>query len=132
MPGNTPERETVLMPGEIITAVLVSPPSSGERSHYLKLRDRASFEFALVSAAVVVAIEDSRIRAARVAMGGVGTRPWRLPAVEAALAGTAATPEALTSAAAQAAEGVRPLAENGFKIPLMQRALVRALLTVTA
>jgi xanthine dehydrogenase YagS FAD-binding subunit len=132
LPGNTPERETALMPGEIITAVLVPPPSSGERSHYLKLRDRASFEFALVSAAVVVAIEDSRIRAARVAMGGVGTRPWRLPAVEAALAGTAATPEALTSAAAQATEGVRPLAENGFKIPLMQRALVRALLTVTA
>jgi xanthine dehydrogenase YagS FAD-binding subunit len=70
--------------------------------------------------------------AARVAIGGVGTRPWRLPAVEAALAGAAVAPEALTSAAARAAEGARPLAENGFKIPLMQRALVRALLTVTA
>jgi xanthine dehydrogenase YagS FAD-binding subunit len=132
LPGNTPERETVLMPGEIITAVLVPPSGSGERSHYLKLRDRASFEFALVSAAVVVAIEDSRIRAARVAMGGVGTRPWRLPAVEAALASAAMTPEALANAVAQAAEGARPLAENGFKIPLMQRALARALLTVTA
>jgi xanthine dehydrogenase YagS FAD-binding subunit len=132
LPGDTPDRETALARGEMITAVLVPPPGTGERSHYLKLRDRASFEFALVSAAVVVAVEDSRIRAARVAMGGVGTRPWRLPAVEAALADAAVTPEALTSAAAYAAEGARPLAENGFKIPLMQRALVRALLTVTA
>src|SRR3954469_11879 len=132
LPANTPQRETVLAPGEIITAVVVPPPGTGERSHYLKLRDRASFEFALVSAAVVVAVEDGRIRRARVAMGGVGTKPWRLPAVEAALAGTAVTQEALTSAAAHAAEGARPLGENGFKIPLMQRALARALLNVTA
>jgi xanthine dehydrogenase YagS FAD-binding subunit len=132
LPASTPQRETVLAPGEIITAVLVPPPGTGERSHYLKLRDRASFEFALVSAAVVVAVEDGRIRRARVAMGGVGTKPWRLPAVEEALAGTTVTREALTSAAAHAAEGTRPLNENGFKIPLMQRALARALLTVTA
>jgi xanthine dehydrogenase YagS FAD-binding subunit len=132
LPADTPQRETVLAPGEIITAVLVPPSATGERSHYLKLRDRASFEFALVSAAVVVAVEDGRIRRARVAMGGVGTKPWWLPAVEAALAGTAVTQEALTSAAAHAAEGARPLGENGFKIPLMQRALARALLNVTA
>jgi xanthine dehydrogenase YagS FAD-binding subunit len=132
LPANTPQRETVLAPGEIITAVLVPPPGTGERSHYLKLRDRASFEFALVSAAVVVAVEDDRIRRARVAMGGVGTKPWRLAAVEEALAGTTVSQEALTSAAAHAAEGARPLNENGFKIPLMQRALARALLTVTA
>jgi len=132
LPANTPDRETVLAPGEIITAVQVPPPRNGERSHYLKLRDRASFEFALVSAAVAVAVEDGRIRTARVAMGGVGTKPWRLPAVEAALAGMPVTLEALTNAAAQAAEGARPLAENSFKIPLMQRALARALLTVTA
>jgi xanthine dehydrogenase YagS FAD-binding subunit len=110
LPANTPDRETVLAPGEIITAVQVPPPRNGERSHYLKLRDRASFEFA----------------------GGVGTKPWRLPAVEAALTGTVVSPEALTGAASHAAEGARPLAENGFKIPLMQRALARALLTVTA
>ena len=132
LPANTPQRETVLAPGEIITAVLVPPPATGERSHYLKLRDRASFEFALVSAAVVVAVEDGRIRRARIAMGGVGTKPWRLPAVEEALAGTAVTQEALTSAAAHAAEGARPLNENGFKVPLMRRALARALLNVTA
>jgi xanthine dehydrogenase YagS FAD-binding subunit len=131
LPGDTPDRETVLAPGELITAVLVPPPGTGERSHYLKLRDRASFEFALVSAAVSVALEDGRIRSARIAMGGVGTKPWRLPGVEAALAGTAATPEALTAAAAHAAAGAHPLSENAFKIPLMQRAVVRALLAVT-
>jgi xanthine dehydrogenase YagS FAD-binding subunit len=131
LPGSTPDRETVLAPGELITAVLVPPPGTGERSHYLKLRDRASFEFALVSAAVSVALEDGRIRSARIATGGVGTKPWRLPEVEAALAGTAATPEALTAAATKAAEGAHPLSENAFKIPLMKRAVVRALLAVT-
>jgi len=131
LPGDTPDRETVLAPGELITAVLVPPPGTGERSHYLKLRDRASFEFALVSAAVSVALEDGRIRSARIAMGGVGTKPWRLPGVEAALAGTAATREALTAAATKAAKGAHPLSENAFKIPLMQRAVVRALLAVT-
>jgi len=132
LPGDTPERETAMNRGEIITAILLPPPGQNERSHYLKLRDRASFEFALVSAAVVVALEDGRIRSARVAMGGVGTRPWRLPAVEAALAGARSSREALTAATASAADGARSLAENGFKIPLMQRALVRALLTAIA
>src|SRR5438552_4523605 len=132
LPANTPQRETVLAPGEIITAVLVPPPGSGERSHYLKLRDRASFEFALVSAAVAIALDDGRIRAARIAVGGVGTRPWRLPNVEAALAGAAVTPTVLTAAAAHAAEGARPFRDNAFKIALMQRAVARALATVTA
>jgi xanthine dehydrogenase YagS FAD-binding subunit len=132
IPGDTPDRETVLNPGEIITAVLVPPPAIGERSHYLKLRDRASFEFALVSAAVAVAVDDGRIRSARIAVGGVGTKPWRLPTVEAALAGASVSRETLLQAAAHAAEGARPLRENAFKIPLMQRALARALATVTA
>jgi xanthine dehydrogenase YagS FAD-binding subunit len=131
-PGDTPDRETVLLPGEIITAVLVSPEADGQRSHYLKIRDRASFEFALVSAAVVVTLGGGRLQSARIAMGGVGTKPWRLPAVEAALAGMPATPAAFAAAAAHAAEGAHPLAQNAFKIPLMQRALVRALTTVTA
>src|SRR5438105_3783938 len=85
LPGDTPERETVMAPGELITAVVLPPPGADERSHYFKLRDRASFEFALVSAAVVIVHEGDRIRSARVAMGGIGTRPWRLPQVEAAL-----------------------------------------------
>src|SRR5437660_1345786 len=132
VPGDTPERETVLRPGDLITAILVPPPGMGERSHYLKLRDRASFEFALVSAAVAIALDDGRIRSARIAVGGVGTKPWRLPNVEAALAGAAVTPTVLTEAAAHAAEGARPFRDNAFKIALMQRAVARALATVTA
>jgi xanthine dehydrogenase YagS FAD-binding subunit len=132
VPGDTPERETMMFPGEIITAVLVPPETDGQRSHYLKIRDRASFEFALVSAAVVVILDGRHIHSARIAMGGVGTKPWRLPAVEAALANAPATPAVFAAAAAEAAEDAHPLAQNAFKIPLMQRALVRALITVTA
>ena len=132
LPDDTPQRETVMAPGELITAILLPSPGAAERSHYLKLRDRASFEFALVSAAVVVVRDGDRIGRARVAMGGVGTKPWRLPQVEAALAGAAATPDAISAVVAHAGDGAHPLPENGFKVPLMQRALARALLTVTA
>ncbi|HEY3912825.1 MAG TPA: FAD binding domain-containing protein [Stellaceae bacterium] len=132
LPGDTPERETVLRPGEIITAILVPAETAGLHSHYLKVRDRASFEFALVSAAVVVGMTGGRIDRARVAMGGVGAKPWRLPAVEAALAGAPATPSAFAAAAAHAAEGAQPLSQNRFKIALMQRALMRALTIATA
>jgi xanthine dehydrogenase YagS FAD-binding subunit len=132
VPGDTPEHETVMLPGEIITAVLVPPETGGQRSHYLKIRDRASFEFALVSAAVVVTLDGGHIQSARIAMGGVGTKPWRLPAVEAALTDAPVTPAALAAAAVHAADGTHPLAQNAFKILLMQRVLVRALTTVTA
>jgi xanthine dehydrogenase YagS FAD-binding subunit len=132
LPGDTPQRETVMAPGELITAILLPPAGPDERSRYLKLRDRASFEFALVSAAVIVRRDGNRIASASIAMGGVGTRPWRLPRVEAALAGAPATPEAIMAAASHAADGARPLSENGFKVPLMQRVLTRALLTVMA
>lgn len=131
-PGDTPDRETVMQPGEIITAVLLPPDTPAQRSHYLKVRDRASFEFALISAAVVVTIEGGHIASARIAMGGVGTKPWRLPAVEAALAGAPAVPAAFAEAAALAQQGAHPLNQNAFKIPLMQRTLVRALTTATA
>jgi xanthine dehydrogenase YagS FAD-binding subunit len=131
LPGDTPQQETVLAPGELVTAVLLPPAGMEERSHYLKLRDRASFEFALVSAAVVVSRDGDRIRTARIAMGGVGTKPWRLPQVEAALSGAPATRDRIADAAARAGDGAHPLAENGFKLPLMQRALIRALLAVT-
>lgn len=132
LPGDTPERETVLQPGEIITAIRVPAETAGLRSHYLKVRDRASFEFALVAAAVVLNLANGRVGRARVAMGGVGTKPWRLPAVEAALEGVPATPDALAAAAAHAAQGARPLSQNRFKLALMQRALVRALTIATA
>ena len=132
LPGDTPQRETVMQPGEIITAILIPAAAAGQRSHYLKVRDRASFEFALVSAAVVVTIEGGRIHQARIAMGGVGVKPWRLPAVEAALAGAVATQPTFARAAALATQGAHPLSRNAFKIPLMQRALVRALTVATA
>jgi xanthine dehydrogenase YagS FAD-binding subunit len=132
LPGDTPDRETVLTPGDIIAAVVVPAPATGERSHYLKLRDRASFEFALVSAAVSVTLDDGHIRRARVAMGGVGTKPWRMPQVETALVGTAIDRAAIETAVAAATEGARPHRDNAFKLPLMRKALTRALLTVTA
>jgi CO dehydrogenase flavoprotein C-terminal domain len=99
------------------------------RSHYLKVRDRASFEFAVVSAAVALEMDGARIRQARIALGGVGTKPWRIPQVEAALAGASLDPAALRSAAALAAQGAQGRGHNDFKIELMQRAIVRAVET---
>jgi xanthine dehydrogenase YagS FAD-binding subunit len=133
LPGDTPERETVLAPGELITAILLPPSDQTQRWHYLKVRDRAEFEFAVVSAAVAVIVDDSgRIGTARVAMGGVGPKPWRLPQVEAALAGAPATAATIGAAALRVVEGAQPLPENAFKLPLMQRAVARALTTALA
>ncbi|TIT81048.1 MAG: xanthine dehydrogenase family protein subunit M, partial [Mesorhizobium sp.] len=84
LPGDTPHLEAVLEPGEVITAITVPANAAGLRSHYQKVRDRASFEFAVVSAAVALQLDNNRIMQARVALGGVGTKPWRLPSVEAA------------------------------------------------
>ena len=126
LPGATPHLETVLEPGEAISAIKVPANATARRSHYLKVRDRASFEFAVVSAAVALDMDADRIRQARVALGGVGTKPWRVPRVEAALAGSSLDPSSLRSAAALAAEGAQGQGHNDFKIELMQRAIVRA------
>jgi xanthine dehydrogenase YagS FAD-binding subunit len=126
LPGDTPHIETVLEPGEVIAAITVPANPATRRSHYLKVRDRASFEFAVVSAAVALQMDGARIRQARVALGGVGTKPWRVPRVEAALAGASLDPAALRPAAALAAEGAQGRGPNDFKIELMQRAIVRA------
>jgi len=126
LPDSTPHIETVLGPGEVISAITVPANAAARRSHYLKVRDRASFEFAVVSAAVALDMDGARIRQARVALGGVGTKPWRVPRVEAALAGSALDPDSLRSAAAVAAEGAQGRGHNDFKIELMQRAIVRA------
>jgi len=126
LPDAAPHLETVLEPGEVIAAVTVPASPAARRSHYLKVRDRASFEFAVVSAAVALELDGTRIRAARVALGGVGTKPWRVPRVEAALAGAGLDPAGLRSAAALAAEGAQGHGHNDFKIELMQRAIVRA------
>ena len=129
-PGATPNIETVLRPGEIIAAITVPASPLARRSHYLKVRDRASFEWAVVSAAVALDMDGDRIRDARVAMGGVGTRPWRSEAAEAALRGKPATEENFRLAAEQALAGARPASENAFKVTLAQRAITRALLAV--
>jgi xanthine dehydrogenase YagS FAD-binding subunit len=132
LPGATPHIETVLEPGEVIAAITVPASPVARRSHYLKVRDRASFEFALVSAAVALEMDAPRIRQARVALGGVGTRPWRVPRVEAALVGASLDPAALRAAAALAADGAQGRGHNDFKIELMQRAIVHAVETAGA
>jgi xanthine dehydrogenase YagS FAD-binding subunit len=100
------------------------------RSGYLKVRDRESYEFALASAAVALDIAAGSVRAARVAVGGVGTVPWRLPAVEQALVGRTAGPDLWRDAASHAADGAKPLSENGFKVELVKRTVERQLATV--
>jgi xanthine dehydrogenase YagS FAD-binding subunit len=126
-PGTTPDREHDLRPGELIVAVEVPTGPEMRRSGYLKVRDRESFEFALTSAAVALHVDGGVIRTARVAVGGVGTVPWRLPAVEQALQGRTPGPELWSAAAARAADGAKPLQENGFKVELLKRTVERQL-----
>jgi xanthine dehydrogenase YagS FAD-binding subunit len=127
LPGSTPHRETVLEPGEIITSVTLPPPVAGDKSVYLKIRDRAAYEFALVSAAVVMKVESGRIQHARVALGGVGTKPWRATEAEAVLHGASPTLATFRHAAEVALKDARPHSENGYKVELSRRSIVRAL-----
>jgi xanthine dehydrogenase YagS FAD-binding subunit len=127
LPGATPQRETVLQPGDLITHVLLPAPIKGARSHYLKLRDRASYEFALASAAVVFATHAGKVSHVRIALGGVGTKPWRSPDAEKALQGQSPTPENFAAAAAVALRDAQPQSENAFKVDLTQRCLIHAL-----
>jgi xanthine dehydrogenase YagS FAD-binding subunit len=131
LPGSTPNRETVLEPGDLITHVTLPPPARGNRSVYLKLRDRASYEFALASAAVVVTVEGGRIARARMALGGVGTKPWRSTEAEALLTGEPAGEPAFRRAADAALRDAKPQSENGFKVELARRCLVYALKQAT-
>jgi xanthine dehydrogenase YagS FAD-binding subunit len=128
LPGDTPQVENDLRPGELITEIVVPRLDWARRSTYVKVRDRQSYEFALCSAAVALDIEDSRVADARVAVGGVATVPWRLRSVEAALRGAPATMESFEAAAELASEGAEPLSDNGFKVSLVKRTVVRALL----
>jgi xanthine dehydrogenase YagS FAD-binding subunit len=131
LPGKTPQRETVLEPGDLITHVTLPSPAAGNRSLYLKLRDRASYEFALASAAVVITVAGGKITRARIAMGGVGTKPWRSPEAEAELTDQSATNDVFRKAAAAALRDAKPQSQNGFKIELAKRCLVHALKLVT-
>jgi xanthine dehydrogenase YagS FAD-binding subunit len=130
-PGSTPHRENVLEPGDLIVSVTLPPASAGARSHYLKLRDRAAYEFALASAAIVVRVNDGRIDHARVALGGVGTVPWRSREAEHALQGQAANLATFRRAADAALKDAQPASENGFKVELAKRCIVRALTETT-
>src|SRR5262249_19010074 len=127
LPGNTPERETILEPGDLITHVTLPPPISASKQLYLKLRDRASYEFALASAAVILTISSSKITRARIALGGVGPKPWRSPEAEAALTGEPANDATFRQAAEAALRGAKPQSENRFKIELAKRCLTHAL-----
>ena len=132
LPGSTPHRETVLEPGDLITHVMLPPPVAGSRQVYLKLRDRASYEFALASAAIVITIAGGTVTWARVAMGGVGTKPWRSPEAEAALVGQPVNQASFRNAAEAALRDAKPQRENGFKIELAKRCLTHALQMATA
>ncbi|KDN83841.1 FAD binding domain-containing protein [Kitasatospora cheerisanensis] len=127
LPGETPQTETVLRPGELITRVTVPPLPGADRSVYVKVRDRRSYEFALVSAAVAVDLHDGEVRGVRIALGGVAPRPWRAHAAEQALTGREFTRANALEAAAAAADGAEPLSGNAFKIELVRRTVGHAL-----
>ena len=131
LPGDTPDVENQLRPGELLTEVVVPRLDWARRSRYVKVRDRSSYEFALASAAVALDVRGHTIRDARVAVGGVATVPWRLTSVERALRGKAPVETTFAAAALSAVDGARPLAHNGFKVTLVQRTIVRALVELS-
>jgi xanthine dehydrogenase YagS FAD-binding subunit len=130
LPGDTPHIETVLEPGELITAIELPPPPGG-RQVYRKVRDRASYAFALVSVAGVVRVEDGRIASAALAFGGLAHKPWRDPAVEAALVGQEPSTAAFEAAADALLRDAKGYGHNDFKIPLARRTLIATLRELT-
>lgn len=131
LPGDTPNIETSLEPGELITHVELPPVAQGARQMYRKVRDRASYAFALVSVAGVVTVEDGTIQTAALAFGGLGPMPWRNPAVEAALVGHAPSTAVFETAADALLKDARGYGSNDFKIPLARRTLIASLRDLT-
>jgi xanthine dehydrogenase YagS FAD-binding subunit len=127
LPGTTPQRETVLERGDLITAVELPASAHARNSYYLKVRDRASYEFALVSVAAALDVAGGAVRSARVALGGVSPKPWRSHDAEAALVGQSAVASTFAKAARAATRGMRGYGQNDFKIALAERAVARAL-----
>ncbi|MXV15174.1 FAD binding domain-containing protein [Hufsiella ginkgonis] len=127
LPGNTPERDTNLAHGEMVTAIELPPDNFAGNSYYLKVRDRASYAFALVSVAAALELSGSRIVNARIALGGVAHKPWRAFAAERLLAGKEATEANFLLAAAEEMKSAKPLGHNLFKVELGKRAIVRSL-----
>jgi len=132
LPGSTPWKEHALQDDELITHVVLDAPLANSTSGYLKLRDRASYQFALASSAVILVMDGDTVREARIAMGGVGTKPWRAQEAERALKGATLTPQNMEKAAALAMQGAKPYRHNAYKIALGQQAIVRNLSTLTA
>lgn len=134
LPGDTPERESVLEAGELITALRLPPEAGSFSAHarYLKLRERTSFAFALVSAAAALRIEAGTIRTARLALGGVATKPWRARTAEALLVGTIPNGDVFEKAAEAALADARPSGDNAYKIELARRVVKRAFLLAAA
>jgi xanthine dehydrogenase YagS FAD-binding subunit len=130
LPGKTPEIETTLRAGEVITAVTLPPPPPGVQI-YRKVRDRASYAFALVSVAAIVDASGGQIRSARLAFGGVATKPWRVPGAEEKLAGAPANASRFDAAATAVLDGARGHGSNDFKIPLARRTLHAVLAEAT-
>ena len=128
-PGDTPAVENTLQPGEIVTSIQIPRNAFAAGSHYLKVRDRASFEWALVSVAVALQHEGGSVRVARIVAGGVGTIPWRMPHVEAVLTGQQLDAARARAAGAAAIEGADPRPGNTYKVRLLQNAIERAVLT---
>jgi xanthine dehydrogenase YagS FAD-binding subunit len=130
-PGDTPERETILEHGELILGLVIPAAPFAAHSHYLKVRERESYEFALVSVAACLELAgpDNRVRSARVVLGGVAYKPWRAVAAEEALVGQPLNDHSIAAAAAAAVVGAQPRRDNAFKVPLAERAVVRALTT---
>ncbi len=127
LPGNTPDRDTNLEPGELITAVILPPLSFAKSGVYLKLRDRASYAFAIVSVAAALELSGEKITDARLALGGVAHKPWRAEAAEEFLSGKVADPSTFSAAAEIALQDAKPLAHNEFKVELSKRSIRRAL-----
>ena len=131
LPGDTPQREHPLDHGELITAIEVPAAPVARRSVYLKFRDRQSYEFALASVAAAIRVEDGTVTEVRLALGGVGTKPWRARRAEASLLGQPADEASFTEAARQELAQASPRPQNAFKVELATRAIVRALQTLT-
>src|ERR1700736_3955392 len=130
VPGETPDQENQLKPGELITEIRVPRLPWARRSIYLKIRDRESYEFALASVAVALDVDANNVRDTRIAIGGVGTKPWNLPKVRDALIGKPLNQQTFEAAAKLATEGAKPLRHNAFKVELVQRTIVRALMNL--
>jgi xanthine dehydrogenase YagS FAD-binding subunit len=127
LPGETPERDTVLEPAELITSIVLPPLPWSKSGVYLKIRDRASYAFALISVAAIVDLDGDRIRAARLALGGVAHKPWRPLEAEAFLYNQPVSTATFTEAARIALRDAQPLTHNHFKVELARRAIVRSL-----